>query len=104
RGYLLKRSAAECLISAIRTVHGGGLYIDRAIAARDANRSISIATTFGCGANIELTDREGDVLKFVAYGFTNKEISIRLGVSVKSVETYKSRAAEKLGLKTRAEI
>jgi DNA-binding CsgD family transcriptional regulator len=51
-----------------------------------------------------LTDREGDVLKLVALGHTNKEIARRLDVGVKSVETYKSRGVEKLGLKTRAEL
>jgi len=52
----------------------------------------------------DLTDREGDVLRLVALGYTNKEIARQLDVGVKSVETYKSRGVEKLGLKTRAEL
>jgi DNA-binding NarL/FixJ family response regulator len=51
-----------------------------------------------------LTDREADVLKMAALGFTNKEIASRLDVGVKSVETYKARGLEKVGLKTRAEL
>ena len=43
-------------------------------------------------------------LRLIARGFSNKEIARSIGVSLKAVETYKARAAEKLGLKTRAEI
>ncbi len=52
----------------------------------------------------ELSARERDVLRLTGQGFTNKEIAARLDVSVKSVETYKARAAAKLNLRTRAEI
>jgi DNA-binding NarL/FixJ family response regulator len=55
-------------------------------------------------AKLEVTEREAEVIKLVALGFTNKEIATRLDVGVKSVETYKARAAEKLGLRSRADI
>jgi len=51
-----------------------------------------------------LSPRETDVLRLIAQGFSNKEIARRFDLSVKSIETYKARAAEKLGLRTRAEI
>ena len=51
-----------------------------------------------------MTERETEVLKLIALGFTNKEIASQLGLGVKSVETYKARGTEKLGLKTRAEL
>jgi DNA-binding CsgD family transcriptional regulator len=51
-----------------------------------------------------LTEREAEVLKLIALGFTNKEIAHQLGVGIKSVETYKARGTEKLGLKTRAAL
>ncbi|MGA8359074.1 MAG: LuxR C-terminal-related transcriptional regulator, partial [Xanthobacteraceae bacterium] len=51
-----------------------------------------------------LTERETAVLKMAGLGLTNKEIASRLDVGVKSVETYKARGLEKLGLKTRAEM
>ena len=56
------------------------------------------------GAAPSLTDREAAVLKMAALGFTNKEIASRLDVGVKSVETYKARGLEKVGLRTRAEL
>jgi DNA-binding NarL/FixJ family response regulator len=103
-GYLLKRSAAENLVPAIRAVITGGLYVDPAI----ANRLFESAPKPGGGLRDgrlpELTEREESVLKLVAQGYTNKEVAARLGVGVKSVETYKSRGVEKLGLKTRAEL
>jgi DNA-binding NarL/FixJ family response regulator len=105
RGYVLKRSAVENLVQAIRAVMVGGLYIDPAIVGRvfDSKRaSKRLAARKGVAPS--LTDREADVLKLAALGFTNKEIASRLDVGVKSIETYKARGLEKLGLKTRAEL
>jgi DNA-binding NarL/FixJ family response regulator len=104
RGYLLKRSAAENLVPAIRAVVTGGLYVDPAIANRLFDSTPKQGNGIKNGRMPDLTDREGDVLKLVALGYTNKEIARRLDVGVKSVETYKSRGVEKLGLKTRAEL
>jgi DNA-binding NarL/FixJ family response regulator len=105
RGYVLKRSAVENLVQAIRAVLVGGLYIDPAIVGRvfeskQANKRLAARK----GVAPALTDREADVLKMAALGFTNKEIASRLDVGVKSIETYKARGLEKLGLKTRAEL
>lgn len=105
RGYVLKRSAAENLVSAVRAVFTGGLYVDPAIASRMFNVSPKrSAGSLSQGNMLDLTDRETEVLKLSALGFTNKEISRQIGVGVKSVETYKARGIEKLGLKTRAEL
>jgi DNA-binding NarL/FixJ family response regulator len=105
RGYVLKRSAVENLVQAIRAVMVGGLYIDPAIVGRvfDSKR-VSKRLAARKGVSPSLTDREADVLKLAALGFTNKEIASRLDVGVKSIETYKARGLEKLGLKTRAEL
>jgi DNA-binding NarL/FixJ family response regulator len=105
RGYVLKRSAVENLVQAIRAVMVGGLYIDPAIVGRvfESNQ-INKRLAARKGVAPALTDREADVLKMAALGFTNKEIASRLDVGVKSIETYKARGLEKLGLKTRAEL
>ena len=103
RGYVLKRSAAEHLILAVRAVAVGSLYVDPIIRRRlfdvDPKNTARSRNTGG-----ELTERETEVLKLIALGFTNKEIARQLGLGVKSVETYKARGTEKLGLKTRAEL
>jgi len=104
-GYALKRSALENLIQAIRAVSAGGLYLDPAIAGLviDPARSRNGAS-LGNMKVAELTRREAEVLKCTALGQTNKEIARQLDVGVKSVETYKARGMEKLGLATRADI
>ena len=102
RGYLLKRSAAEDLVRAVRAVAEGGLYLDPAIAGKVLAETA--ATERAAAADAALSPREVDVLRFTAQGFSNKEIAIRLDVGVKTVETYKARASDKLGLRSRAEI
>lgn len=101
RGYLLKRSAAEELVRAIRAVAAGGLYVDPAVAGKLVSAS---TTSSPAAAPARLSEREEEVLKLAAQGFTNKEAAARLDLSIKTIETYKARAAEKLGLRTRAEI
>jgi DNA-binding NarL/FixJ family response regulator len=95
----------ENLVHAIRAVMVGGVYVDPAIAggAPDGKRA-HIKPSAAKGAVPTLTEREAAVLKMAALGFTNKEIASRLAVGVKSVETYKARGLDKLGLKTRAQL
>ena len=105
RGYLLKRSAAENLIQAARAVLTGGLYVDPAIVDLVfVNSSPRGRRPTGPLSIPELTVRETDVLKLTALGHTTKETARRIDVGVKSVETYKARGMEKLGLKTRADL
>jgi DNA-binding NarL/FixJ family response regulator len=105
RGYVLKRSAAENLVPAIRAVFTGGLYVDPAIADRlfsaKPKRGSESQGNFAASG---LTEREVEVLRLIALGFANKEVSRQIGVGVKSVETFKARGFEKLALKTRAEL
>ena len=105
RGYLLKRSAAEDLLRAVHAVAAGGVYLDPSIAGHMmAGPSAGAAGSPAAAGEEILSPRETETLRLIAQGFSNKEIARRIDVSVKSVETYKARAAEKLGLRTRAEI
>jgi DNA-binding NarL/FixJ family response regulator len=103
-GYLLKRSAADELPRAIRVVAAGGMYLDPAIA-----RKVVAGLSRGRGQTapteqIELSERETEVLRLVAGGHGNKAIASRLNISVKTVETYKARAMDKLGFHSRVEL
>jgi DNA-binding NarL/FixJ family response regulator len=103
-GYVLKRSAGDELIEAIRTVMAGGLHFD----AKLANRALA-GLTKESGAKSEphtsdLSDREREVLILLAWGNSNNEIGARLGLSIKTVQTYRVRIGEKLGLRSRTEI
>lgn len=104
RGYVLKRSAAECLVQGIRAVAVGGLYADPAIASKMFDITPRRTGRRKIGTAFDLTERESEVIKLVALGFTNKEIAQKLSIGLKSVETYKGRGTEKLGLNTRAEL
>jgi DNA-binding NarL/FixJ family response regulator len=53
---------------------------------------------------VELSDRETAVVRLIALGYSNKEIASRLGLSVKTIETYKTRSMEKLGIRSRVDI
>lgn len=102
RAYVLKRSAPAHLIHAIRTVSGGGLYVDPALAHQvlvDA-RSPAALTVDGP----ELTGRESEIVKLVARGLTNREIGDALDISVKTVETHKARVNEKMRFSSRADL
>ena len=103
-GYLLKRSAADELPRAIHAVAAGGLYLDPAIAGKVVGGLARGGAGARAGDAPELSDREADVLRLVASGHSNKAISARLNISVKTVETYKARAMEKLGFRSRVEV
>ena len=104
-GYLLKRSAADELPRAIHAVAAGGMYLDPAIAGKAVGGLGGGSARAGAGGTApELSERETDVLRLVAGGHSNKSISARLNISVKTVETYKARAMEKLGFRSRVDV
>ncbi|MBL9103058.1 MAG: response regulator transcription factor [Myxococcales bacterium] len=100
-GYLLKRTAADELLRAVRRVALGETYLDPTLAAQ---ATAELAGSGGASGGPELSEREAEVLRLIAEGFGNKQIAARLGLSVKTVETYKARAMEKLGLRSRAQL
>jgi DNA-binding NarL/FixJ family response regulator len=103
-GYLVKRSAADELLRAIHAVAAGGTYLDPTIAGKVVGGGSQGSTRSPGGPTVELSERETDVLRLIANGHSNKEISARLGISVKTIETYKARAMEKLGFKSRVDV
>lgn len=102
-GYVLKRAAAEELVRAIRAVAAGGIYVDPRVAGK-LLRSFVEPKTMLPDSMADLSERETAVMRLIAQGYTNKEIAAQLGVSVKTVETYKSRSMDKLGLRSRVDI
>lgn len=103
-GYLLKRSATDELSRAIHAVAAGGMYLDPAIASKVVSGLAGGPPRPGASAAMELSERETDVLRLIASGHSNKAISARLNISVKTVETYKARAMEKLGFRSRVDV
>jgi two-component system response regulator NreC len=105
-GYLLKRAVDTELLAGIRAVHRGGIFIDPSLAHVFVQDALDKAATGGRPRRSLhiLSERERQVLGLVAQGYGSQEIAKQILVSVKTVETYRARIAEKLGLRTRSEI
>jgi len=108
-GYVLKEAADQELLLAIRAVMRGEVYIHpamtRSLLGDLVDRSRDLAN-LGRSVRSEdaLSEREAEVIKQVARGHTNQEIADQLGLSVRTVETYRARAMEKLGMSNRATL
>lgn len=103
-GYVLKQSAPAELINAIRIVASGNSYLDPALTERVMSGYVQQATTNRNANPVEITGREAEVIRLIAWGYTNKEIGGRLTISVKTVEAHKANAMRKLGIASRIDI
>ena len=103
-GYVLKRSAGDELVKAIGTVAKGGVHFEASLASKALASQMTGSPMKGESHSIELSEREKEVLIMLAWGYSNKEIAGQLKLSVKTVETYKLRIGEKLGLRSRTEM
>ena len=104
-GYVAKSAADSGLISAIRAVHDGRVSVDAQNVAQSSPMLGGAAMVQGNKTPIEkLSEREREVLTLVAGGMTNQAAADQLGLSVKTVESYRARLMEKLGLSNRAEL
>lgn len=104
-GFVVKSAADTELISAIRAVAGGRVFVS--VATDGPMGQVFDAASVGQGAPAPistLSEREREVLVDVAKGYTNQQIADRIGVSVKTVESYRARLMRKLGLKDRADL
>jgi DNA-binding NarL/FixJ family response regulator len=103
-GYILKHAAADDLIQAIRVVATGGVYLDPGLARHVVARYAQVPPVASALLGTTLSEREIEVVQRIAQGYTNKEVAAQLNLSVKTVETYRARAMEKLGLENRAAL
>ena len=104
-GYVLKSSADKELMHAIRAAHRGDVFVYPAAVRKVLGEYLRGAHGEGGRTRYQgLTNRERDVLKLTAGGFTNQEIAERLVISPKTVDTYRQRIMEKLNLHHRSEL
>jgi two-component system response regulator NreC len=101
-GYVLKKAADTELLAAIRAAARGEVFLDPTLAKALVDEVMEPKAA--SGEPPALSDREREVLRLLAHGHTNLQVADRLCIGVKSVETYKARLMEKLGLKGRAEL
>ena len=102
-GYLLKNAPEKDLLEAIRTVHEGGVYVCKEMVPYLVQGFVHRHKEDG-GGLLQLAEREVEVLTLIAKGYGNKEIADKLFLSVKTVESYKSKIMTKLDLHTRPEL
>ncbi|HEX8335608.1 MAG TPA: response regulator transcription factor, partial [Pyrinomonadaceae bacterium] len=103
-GYLLKKSASGELVRAIRSVAAGEIYLDPSMAGQVLSDVLWRRAAGDASPDKDLSGREEEVLRLLAWGYAHKEIATRLDISVKTVEVYKTRAMEKMGMKNRIDI
>ena len=102
KGYITKRSAPEQLVSAIRQVHQGGMYL-----SQEASELLALRVARGERGDSpldSLSNREVQVLRALALGQTNREIAESFHISVKTVDTYRFRLLKKLNLRNNADL
>lgn len=100
-GYITKESAPQELVNAIKKVMSGGKYVSPSLAERLA---YDLAQPTDKPPNETLSDREFQVMCLIASGKTVSQIAEKLGLSVKTISTYRARVLEKMGMKTNAEL
>jgi len=101
-GYVTKRAAPEQLVAAIRKVYAGSRYL-----SEEAIEMLAVRLARGAGGRSRLdslSTRELQVLRQLALGQTNREIAAAYNISVKTVDTYRSRLLKKLNLRNNAEL
>jgi len=100
-GYVVKTAADLELLAALRAVAEGRTFVDL---ESSSGRVAAGEWRGAAAAGGILSSRESEVLAYVAQGHTNQAIADRLALSVKTIETYRARLLEKLGLRTRADL
>jgi two-component system response regulator NreC len=107
-GYVLKQAVDTELAVAIRAVHRGEVFLypsfTRVLLSDLVQNQESESSTTNRDGYERLSQREREVLRLVALGYTNRQIADRLFLSVKTVETYRARVMEKLNLRSRSAL
>jgi two-component system response regulator NreC len=107
-GYMSKRATPAELLTAIHSVHQGRHFVDPVLAGpllQDFLRKRATSPLSAAGTPTTLlSPREREVLILLAQGYTNRQVADQIGLSVKTVETYRARIMDKLALHSRAEL
>lgn len=103
-GYLMKASASEEVVTAIRQILRGEVYLSGPVSKRMMSQMVGRKTDDAGSPLDSLSDRELEVYEMVGTGLTTRQIAERLHLSVKTIETHKAHVKEKLGLQTANEL
>ena len=98
KGYIMKSEATENVVTAIRKVLSGQIYISDRMTAKIVHQYVGGQSEVGASAIERLSDRELEVFHLIGQGYGTRQISERLYLSIKTIETYRSHIKEKLNL------
>lgn len=104
KGYVMKQEATETLLTAIRRVLGGDIWVSEDIASRMLRKFVDRGNPGLVGPVDSLSDRELEVFEFVGRGLGTRQIAAKLDLSVRTVESYRAHIKQKLSLKNAAEL
>jgi len=105
RGYIMKHQAAETILSAIRQILNGSIYLSDDMHGQILERISSRAFNPGTPDPVScLTDREFEVLRLIGFGFSSRQIAEKINRSIKTIDAHRANIKEKLGLKTGIEL
>jgi DNA-binding NarL/FixJ family response regulator len=103
-GYIMKASATEEVVSAIRQILGGDIYLSPRVAKQTMMSLVGRRKEGAVSPMDDLSDRELEVFQMVGDGLTTRQIAERLHLSVKTIETHKSHIKEKLHLESATQL
>ncbi len=104
KGYIMKQEASESVITAIRQIISGNIYVSPNIMSNILNKFQNQPDMVHESPLKRLTDRELEIFQLIGKGLSSKEVAIQLTISIKTVGTYRERVKEKLGLKHGGEL
>ena len=104
RGYIMKQEATEKVITAIRRVLAGEVYVSDTVATRMVSRLAAGAGAVSASPLESLSDRELEVFRLIGEGNGTRQVAEKLHLSVKTIETYRAHIKEKLGFKDANEL
>lgn len=104
RGYIMKKEAAESIVSAVKNIMAGKVHVSEAIMAQLLDK-FHLKPDLQYGSTEEsLTDRELEVFRLIGAGLSTREIAERMNLGIKTIGTYRDRIKQKLGIKSAAEL
>lgn len=104
KGYIMKGEASDNVLSALRNIQAGKIYVSASITARLLDK-FQMKAGAPLAATIDiLADRELEVFRLIGAGLSTREIAERMKLGVKTIGTYRDRIKQKLGIKTAAEL
>ena len=104
RGYVMKQEATEKVVTAIRCVLAGEVYVSSGMAAKMVSKFVGGGTRTAGSPADSLSDRELEVFRMIGEGFSTREMAEKLHLSIKTVETYRAHIKDKLGLEDANEL